>query len=121
MPRDCLKFVKPLVQDWYKEHFFGIYLSTRNTVIKVELISIGTLNASLIHPRELFRPAIMKRANQIIILHNHPSGEADPSEDDIMTTERMKKAGGILGIEVLDHIIFTKKELFYSFKEERGW
>lgn len=73
------------------------------------------------HPRELFRPAIIKRANQIIILHNHPSGEVDPSEDDIMTTERLKKAGVILGIEILDHIIFTKKESFYSFKKERGW
>lgn len=92
MPRDCLRFVMPLVLDWYKEHFFGIYLSTRNIVIKVELISLGTLNASLIHPRELFRPAIMKRANQIIILHDHPSGEVDPSEDYITTIERLKKA-----------------------------
>jgi DNA repair protein RadC len=115
LPRDCLGLVRPLILDWHKEHFFGIYLSTRNTVIKVELISLGTLNASLIHPRELFRPAIIKSANQIIILHNHPSGEVEPSESDIATTERLKKVGELLGIKILDHIIFAKSKKYYSF------
>jgi DNA repair protein RadC len=91
-----------------KEHFVVFYLDTRNQIIKRETISIGTLNASLIHPREVFEPAILHSTAQIIIAHNHPSGITDPSEIDKEVTKRLVEAGKLLGIEVLDHIIVTK-------------
>jgi DNA repair protein RadC len=91
-----------------KEHFVVFYLDTRNQIIKRETISIGTLNASLIHPREVFEPAILHSTAQIIIAHNHPSGITDPSDIDKEVTKRLVEAGKLLGIQVLDHIIVTK-------------
>lgn len=101
-----------------KEHFFVFYLDTKNQEIKCELISVGTLNASLVHPREVFEPAIKHLAAQIIIAHNHPSGNLEPSQDDIELTQRLVKAGEILGIEVLDHVIISK-DGYYSFKQNK--
>ncbi|MEN3013793.1 MAG: DNA repair protein RadC [Endomicrobiia bacterium] len=101
-----------------KEHFFVFYLDTKNQEINFEIISIGTINASLVHPREVFEPAIKNLACQIIIAHNHPSGSLEPSEEDLKLTERLIKAGEILGIEVLDHIIISK-EGYYSFKQNK--
>jgi len=101
-----------------KEHFVVLYLNARNQLIHKETVSIGTLNASLIHPREVFKPAIDYLAASIIIAHNHPSGDVDPSEEDIEITKRIKEAGKIMGIEIADHIIVTK-ESFLSF-QERG-
>ncbi len=100
-----------------KEHFVVLYLNARNQLIHKETISIGTLNASLIHPREVFEPAIKNLAAQIIIAHNHPSGDTEPSEDDLAITKRLVASGKILGIEVADHIIVTKNG-FLSFKEK---
>ncbi|MBU1179736.1 DNA repair protein RadC, partial [Patescibacteria group bacterium] len=100
-----------------KEHFVVFYLDSRNQEIKRETISIGTLNASLIHPREVFEPAIAHHSAQIIVAHNHPSGDPEPSEDDIEITKRLQEAGKILGIEVTDHIVVAKNG-FYSFKEQ---
>lgn len=91
-----------------KEHFTVLYLNARNQLIHKEIISIGTLNANLVHPREVFKPAIDHLAASIIVAHNHPSGGAEPSEADIMLTGRLKDAGKLLGIEVSDHIIITK-------------
>ena len=90
-----------------KEHFVVLYLNARNQLVCKETISVGTLNASLVHPREVFYPAIEHLAASIIIAHNHPSGETEPSEADIMLTGRLKDAGKLLGIEVADHIIIT--------------
>ncbi len=83
-----------------------------------ELISLGTLNANLVHPREVFYPAIKKLSASIIVLHNHPSGEVDPSEADRILTQRLAEAGKLLGIDLQDHIIFDRGEKYYSFKNE---
>ncbi|MCS7231954.1 MAG: DNA repair protein RadC [Elusimicrobiota bacterium] len=101
-----------------KEHFFVFYLDTKNQEIHCELISVGILNASLVHPREVFEPAIKHLAAQIIIAHNHPSGSLEPSEEDIQLTKRLIKAAEILGIELIDHIIISK-EGYYSFKQNK--
>jgi DNA repair protein RadC len=100
-----------------KEHFITFFLDTRNQEIKREIISVGSLNASLVHPREVFEPAVRHIAAQIILVHNHPSGNPEPSEDDLEITKKLVEAGHILGIEVVDHIIITKKG-FTSFKEK---
>lgn len=99
-----------------KEFFIVFYLDVQNQLIKKEIISIGILNASIIHPREVYEPAIKCLASQIIISHNHPSGESFPSDEDIEITTQIKKAGEIIGIELADHIIVTRST-FYSFKE----
>jgi len=91
--------------DQEKEHFWVIGVTVRNTIKFVDLVSLGTLNASLIHPRETFRLAILKGVASIICGHNHPSNDPSPSRDDLIITERLKAAGEILGIKVLDHII----------------
>jgi len=83
----------------------------------LELVSLGTLNSSLVHPREVFTRAVGERSAQIIIAHNHPSGIAEPSEDDITLTKRLIKAGDLLGIELIDHIIVAD-HLFISLKEK---
>lgn len=115
-PKEIWKELKDL-RDHKKEHFVIFYLNSRNQEIKREIISIGTLNASLVHPREVFEPAVRNLAAQIILAHNHPSGDPEPSEDDLEITKRLVESGKILGIEVLDHIIIAKTG-FVSFKEK---
>ncbi|MBI2641288.1 DNA repair protein RadC [Candidatus Roizmanbacteria bacterium] len=105
------------IRESRKEHFIGFYLNVRNEVIHKETISIGTLNASLVHPREIFEPALRHLAAQIIICHNHPSGEIQPSQEDRELTQELVKAGQILGIEIIDHIVVTE-ENYFSFKEK---
>lgn len=104
------------IRDSKKEHFVVFYLDTRNQVIRQDIISIGTLNASLVHPREVFEPAIQYNAAQIIIAHNHPTGDTAPSVEDKKITERLQEAGKILGIEIIDHIIVVDKS-WLSFRE----
>lgn len=101
-----------------KEHFVIIYLDIRNQIIQREIISIGILNTSLVHPREVFEPAIKHLAAQILISHNHPSGDCTPSDEDTELTKRLQKAGEILGIEIIDHVIVSSQK-FYSFKEHK--
>jgi DNA repair protein RadC len=96
------------IRDHKKEHFVVFFLDTRNQQIQREIISIGTLNANLVHPREVFEPAILHNAAQIIVCHNHPSGNPEPSDEDLAITRRLQEAGKILGIEVLDHVVVTK-------------
>ncbi|MFH0892785.1 MAG: JAB domain-containing protein [Candidatus Falkowbacteria bacterium] len=112
--REAVRLAKKLILDKHKEHFIAIYLNARNDAIKTELVSLGTLNASIVHPREVFRPAIKYRACTIIVLHNHPSGDVSPSESDLELTKRLKNAGQLLGIEVLDHVVFCAGKNFYS-------
>ena len=90
-----------------KEHFVVLYLNARNQLIHKETISVGTLNASLVHPREVFYPAIEYLAASIIVAHNHPSGNVEASEDDITLTQRLSDAGKLLGVELVDHVIIT--------------
>lgn len=99
-----------------KEHFIVYYLDSRNEEIKKEIISIGTLTANLVHPCEVFEPAIKNLAAQILIAHNHPSGNPDPSDDDLHITKKLVEAGKILDIAIIDHVIVSATK-FYSFKE----
>ncbi|MDO8609931.1 MAG: JAB domain-containing protein, partial [bacterium] len=108
----------PEIRKSKKEHFIVYYLDVRNQVIKKEIISIGTLNASLVHPREVFEPAILNTAAQIIICHNHPSDDPTPSEEDMILTKRLIQAGEILGIEIIDHVVVSLHS-FYSCKEHK--
>ena len=101
-----------------KEHFVILSLDSRNNLIRENIVSIGTLNANLVHPREVFKEAIDSRAASVILAHNHPSGDPEPSEDDLVITKRLTEAGKIIGIDVLDHIIITKTKVF-SFKEKK--
>lgn len=88
-----------------REHFAAIYLNARNALITREIISIGSLNASLVHPREVFHPAVRELAANVILVHNHPSGDTTPSREDVELTRRLVKAGELMGVEVLDHIV----------------
>jgi len=105
------------LRDHRKEHFVIFYLDSRNQEIKREIISVGSLNANLVHPREVFEPAVRNLAAQIILAHNHPSGDPEPSEDDLLLTKKLVESGKILGIEVIDHIIVAKDN-FFSFKNK---
>lgn len=115
-PKDVVNQVTE-IRKHRKENFVVLYLNARNEVIHKETVSIGTLNASLVHPREIFQPAVAKSAASVILTHNHPSGNTSPSEDDIEITRRMVKAGEIMGIEVLDHVIVSERG-YRSLKEE---
>lgn len=100
-----------------QEYFLCVYLDGANHIVKTKIITIGILNQSLVHPREVYAYAIEKRCASIIIAHNHPSGILEASDEDINVTKRLKKSGEILGIELLDHVIFTRLG-FISLKEE---
>jgi DNA repair protein RadC len=105
-----------------KEHFWAIGLNAKNIVSYVELVALGTLTNALIHPREVFRMAIMKAVATIIVGHNHPSGDPSASGDDRSLTDRLKQSGEILGIKVLDHVIIgNNNQRYFSFEDERLW
>ncbi|TMQ57790.1 MAG: DNA repair protein RadC [Candidatus Eisenbacteria bacterium] len=101
-----------------REHFVGFYLNSRNQVLRREIISIGSLNASIVHPREVYQPAIAVSAASLILAHNHPSGDPTPSEEDLAITRRLVEAGRILGIDILDHVVVAK-DAYASFKERK--
>jgi len=105
-------------RDKTREHFIAIYLNARNELIFRKHIFIGTLNASLVHPREIFKEALEHNAASIILVHNHPSGDPAPSEDDLEITKKIIEAGKIMGIDILDHIIISKNKIL-SFKEKK--
>lgn len=115
-PEDVYRELRD-IRDHKKEHFVIFFLDSRNQEIKREVISVGSLNANLVHPREVFEPAVKNLAAQVILAHNHPSGDPEPSEEDLEINKRLVEAGKILGIEVIDHIIITK-DRFISFKEK---
>jgi len=98
-----------------REHFVVVLLNTKNEVIEAPTISVGTLSSSLVHPREVFKPAIRASAASVVLAHNHPSGRVEPSREDREVTGRVAEAGGIIGIEVLDHVIVG--EGYFSMKE----
>ena len=112
----CAKDVYDLLVDRYgskkKEYFICLYLDSKNNVIKEEVVSIGTLNASLVHPREVFKTAIKVSANSVILVHNHPSGDVSPSVEDEEVTEKLKLVGEEVGIKVLDHLVIGKEGYF---------
>lgn len=102
----ALPVLQELMRQSDREVFVALHLSTKNHLISWEVISVGSLNGSIVHPRELFKGAILANAAAIVVAHNHPSGDATPSGADIQLTKRLVKAGDVLGIEVLDHVIF---------------
>ncbi len=109
-PEDVAGLVKSRLKGKKKEHFLALLLDTRNQLIKVAEISVGSLDTSIVHPREVFKEAISASAASVIFVHNHPSGDPEASEDDIKLTKRLAQTGEIVGIDVLDHIIICDKE-----------
>ena len=108
-----------LAQDLLKsdrEKFICIHLNVKNQLISFEVVSTGSLTSSIVHPREVFKAAILANAAALVFIHNHPSGDPKPSLDDIEITKRLEKAGNLLGIEVLDHVIIGR-DGFYSFRQ----
>ena len=115
-PWDIYKYYMESLRYQYKEIFKVVLLNTKNEIITDVDISMGTLNSSLVHPREVFREAIIRSSNKIILLHNHPSGNAEPSKEDKSVTNRLKECGELIGIEVIDHRIIGDG-IYFSFKE----
>ena len=115
-PWDIYKYYMESLRYQYKEIFKVVLLNTKNEIITDVDISMGTLNSSLVHPREVFREAIIRSSNKIILLHNHPSGNAEPSKEDKSVTNRLKECGELIGIEVIDHIIIGDG-IYFSLKE----
>lgn len=114
-PDDAASIVMEEMRHLDREHFVALLLNVKNQLIARELISIGTLNSSSVHPRELFKPAIRRSAASIILVHNHPSGDPEPSREDREVTKRLMEAGKIIGIEVLDHLVIGDNK-FVSLK-----
>ena len=109
-PDDVVGLVRSRLKGKKKEHFLALLLDTRGRLIKVSEISVGSLDGSIVHPREVFKEAISASAASVIFVHNHPSGDPTPSEDDIKLTKRLAEAGEIMGIDVLDHVIIGDNE-----------
>jgi DNA repair protein RadC len=103
--------------DQGKEHFWVLGLNTKNQIQYLELVTLGLLDQTVVHPREVFRFAVMKGVKSIILVHNHPSGDPQPSSQDRAITERLAEAGKVLGIQVLDHVIVGEHGAYYSFQE----
>jgi DNA repair protein RadC len=116
-PGTAVTIVKKFLQDKDREYLIVLSLDTKNKVNALSVVSIGSLNSSIVHPREVFKIAILSNAASIIISHNHPSGDTTPSTEDLNITKRLKECGKILGIDLIDHIIIGN-EKYLSFKEE---
>ncbi len=114
-PADVDRLLRGRIANLDRENFVVVLLNTKNEVTDTPLVSVGTLSASLVHPREVFKPAIRASAASVILAHNHPSGEVEPSREDREVTKRLKESAKILGIEVLDHVIVG--DGYYSMKE----
>ncbi|MDP2161882.1 MAG: DNA repair protein RadC, partial [Flavobacterium sp.] len=114
-PKKAYRLIKSKLMDYHKEHFYIIALNSRGHSITE--VSVGSLNASVVHPREVFAEAIKNKAASVVFAHNHPSGDPEPSEDDLLLTKKLVESGKILGIEVFDHIIVAK-DSFFSFKNK---
>lgn len=116
-PEDAAKYMMNEMKFLSQEHFICLYLNTKNQVMHKQVVFIGSLNASIVHPREVFKEAFRRSAASIICLHNHPSGDPSPSREDIEVTKRLVECGKIIGIDLLDHIIMGENK-FISLKEK---
>ncbi|MCP1125351.1 DNA repair protein RadC [Bacillus sp. 3103sda1] len=116
-PEDCARYMMEEMRFLQQEHFVCLYLNTKNQVMHRQTVFIGSLNASIVHPREVFKEAFRRAAASIICLHNHPSGDPAPSREDIEVTKRLVECGKIIGIEILDHIIIGDHK-FVSLKDK---
>jgi DNA repair protein RadC len=117
-PEDVSTLLMEDLRYLQQEHFVALFLNTKNRVVGRETLSVGSLNAAIVHPREVFRAAVKRSAASIICVHNHPSGDPTPSPEDIQLTNRLTEAGHIIGIEVLDHVIIGDRR--YVSMKERG-
>jgi DNA repair protein RadC len=116
-PEDVIALVRSRLKGKKKEYFLALLLDTRNRLIRVAEISVGSLDSSIVHPREVFKEAVAASAASVIFAHNHPSGDPEASEDDLNLTKRLAEAGEIMGIDVLDHVIIGE-EKYLSLKRE---
>ncbi len=116
-PQEVYSFLKEEMRYYRKEYFKILLLDTKNKVISVEDIAVGSLNSTIVHPREIFSPAVKKSAAGMILTHNHPSGDPSPSREDMEVTKRLVEGSGILGIKILDHIVVGENS-YFSFKEK---
>jgi len=104
-PEDVVDLCWPQLRGADREHFWALALNTRNHLLRIVEVSVGSLNASIVHPRELFKDAVRVSSASLVVVHNHPSGDPTPSGADIQLTRRLVKAGDVLGIELLDHVV----------------
>lgn len=116
-PEDGADYVMEEMRILNQEHFVGLFLNTKNQIIHRQTMFIGSLNSSIVHPREVFREAVKRSAASIIVCHNHPSGDPTPSQEDINVTRRLAESGKMIGIELLDHLIIGDRK-FISLKEK---
>ncbi len=116
-PEDVVELCAVQLRGLDREHFWALALNTKNQLLKVLEVSIGSLNASIVHPRELFRDAVRVSAASVVVVHNHPSGDPTPSGADIQLTRRLVRAGDVLGIEVLDHVVIGDGGEYASMKD----
>lgn len=115
-PNDAVEITNKYIGDEDREVLLVMVLNTKNQIVAVHRCHMGSINSSVAHPREIFKVAILNNAASIIIAHNHPSGIVSPSQEDIKLTQRIAECGGVLGIELLDHLIVGWQEGYYSFK-----
>lgn len=113
---DTIELVKPLIGDLDREAMLLCCLNSKNEPTHLNIVSIGTVNSSLVNPKEIFKAVLLSNSTKILLFHNHPSGDPQPSEEDLLITERIKEAGEILDIELLDHIILGDEDSFISLR-----
>ncbi len=117
-PHDAAQLVTPFIAELDREKVIVICLDVKNQPTTIATVSVGTLSSSLVHPREVFKTAILANAAGIVVAHNHPSGDLTPSKDDLGGTERLKNVGELLGIDLLDHVIVGPGKGYLSFREQ---
>ncbi|MGV3135969.1 JAB domain-containing protein [Brevibacillus agri] len=118
MAKDAVGLFQKFLEETDREQFFLLCLSTKNEPVAIHTVSVGSLDASIVHPREVFKAAVLANAASVIVAHNHPSGDPTPSREDIEVTRRLQEAGELLGIPVLDHIVVGMEGSFCSLKEK---
>jgi len=112
--KDVADLMSPLAANLDREHFWCLLLNGKNVLVGVNLVSVGSLTAALVHPREVFKPAILGNAAALLLVHSHPSGDPTPSAEDLALTKRLSEAGDLVGIRVLDHIVLGHDGAFCS-------
>jgi len=118
---EAAKVLRPLFEKLDREQFVVLLLDAQHKPIGINIVSVGSLTASIVHPREAFKPAILANAAAVIVAHNHPSGSVEPSPEDIELSRRLREAGELLGIRVLDSIVLGEGESIYSFVDSGRW
>ena len=116
-PEDVVRLCATQLRGLDREHFWALVLTTKNRLLRMVEVSVGSLNASIVHPRELFKEAVRVSAASVIVVHNHPSGDPTPSGADLQLTRRLARAGEVLGIELLDHIVIGDGGAHVSLRE----